>query len=118
MAPAQANPSFKFSKISGESDFHLMVSQDQERLFQQLSNENNQLKDAFKTLQTELLDIVQLKHDIFTQRFKAEFGAHKSVSAETEDAITHHIQVIRDELFNSSFDENGKELIHKFKLNF
>jgi hypothetical protein len=26
--------------------------------------------------------------------------------------------VIRDELFNSSFEDNGKELIQKFKLNF
>lgn len=83
-----------------------------------MSLENNQLKDAFKCLQTELLDIVQLKHDIFTQRFKAEFGANRNPTAETEEAITHQIQVIREELFNSSFDENGKELIQKFKLNF
>jgi hypothetical protein len=26
--------------------------------------------------------------------------------------------VIRDELFNSSFEDSGKELIQKFKLNF
>lgn len=57
-APTQANPQFKFSKISGESDFHLMVSQDQEKLFQQMSTENGQLKDALKMLQRELLDIV------------------------------------------------------------
>ena len=28
LAPTQPNPTHKFSKISGESDFHLMVSQD------------------------------------------------------------------------------------------
>ena len=33
-APAQPNAQFKFSKISGETDFHLMISQDQEKLFQ------------------------------------------------------------------------------------
>jgi hypothetical protein len=42
-------------------------------------------------LQGELLEIVQLKHNIFTQRFKAEFGAQKNPSAETEEALTHHI---------------------------
>lgn len=35
-----------------------MVSQDQEKVFAQMSSENKQLKDAFKSLQTELLDIV------------------------------------------------------------
>jgi hypothetical protein len=39
-----------------------------------MSQENSQLKEALKMLQRELLDIVQLKHDIYTQRFKAEFG--------------------------------------------
>lgn len=57
-APAQPNAQFKFSKISGETDFHLMISQDQEKLFQQMCSENNQLKDALKSLQREMLDIV------------------------------------------------------------
>lgn len=93
-----------------------MVSQDQEKLFQQMSTENSQLKDALKMLQRELLDIVQLKHDIYAQRFRAEFGQHRQ--PESEGEIAHQIQLIRDELFNSAFDESGKELIHKFKLNF
>lgn len=81
-----------------------------------MSSENGQLKEALKMLQRELLDIVQLKHDIYTQRFKAEFGAHKQ--PESEEQIAHQIQLIRDELFNTAFDENGKELVQKFKLNF
>lgn len=81
-----------------------------------MSQENSQLKEALKMLQRELLDIVQLKHDIYTQRFKAEFGQHKQ--PETEEQIAHQIQLIRDELFNTAFDENGKELVQKFKMNF
>lgn len=52
-----------------------------------MSSENGQLKEALKMLQRELLDIVQLKHDIYTQRFKAEFGQHKQ--PETEEQIAH-----------------------------
>ena len=79
----------KFSKMSGDVDFHLMVSQEQEKQFQQMCSENSQLKDAFKMLQSELLEIVQLKRNIFTQRFKAEFGAQKNPTAETEEALSH-----------------------------
>lgn len=79
-----------------------------------MCSENSQLKEALKSLQRELLDIVQLKHDIYTQRFKAEFNK----GPESESEIAHSIQVIRDELFNSSFDENGKDLICKFRQNF
>ena len=79
----------KFSKMSGDVDFHLMVSQEQEKQFQLMCSENSQLKDAFKMLQSELLEIVQLKRNIFTQRFKAEFGAQKNPTAETEEALSH-----------------------------
>jgi len=50
LAPAQANAQFKFSKISGESEFNLMVSQDQEKMLLQMQTENSQLKDALKML--------------------------------------------------------------------
>ena len=83
-----------------------------------MCSENSQLKEAFKILQSELLEIVQLKRNIFTQRFKAEFGAQKNPTAETEEALTHQIELIRDELINSNFDESGKEMIQKFKMNF
>jgi len=73
--PVPGNPAFKFSKISGESDFHLMVTKDQEDLFNKMSNENSDLKDALKYLQKEILEIVSLKHDVYVRRFKAEFGA-------------------------------------------
>lgn len=47
-APTVNNPSFKFSKINGESDFHLMISKDQEDLYHKMANENADLKDALK----------------------------------------------------------------------
>ena len=64
-----------------------------------------------------MLDVVSLKQDIFTKRFKAEYGAHKE-PAESEEALKHQLELIRDDLFNSSFEETGKELIAKFKFNF
>lgn len=65
-----------------------------------MKTENGELKDALKLLQKELLEIVQLKHDVFVRRFKAEFGASKEPSAESEDALAHQIEVVREELFN------------------
>jgi len=35
-----------------------------------------------------MLDVVSLKQDIFTKRFKAEYGASKE-PAETEEALKH-----------------------------
>jgi hypothetical protein len=88
MAPAMPNTSLKFSKISGEGDFHLMVSKDQEDIYMKMRSENSELKDALKMLQKELLEIVALKHDVFVRRFKAEFGSNKEPTAETEEALT------------------------------
>lgn len=110
LAPVQQNAQFKFSRISGESDFHLMVSQDQEKLFAQMSYENSQLKDALRLLQKELLDIVQLKQDVYRERRRLE-------GLDTENELQHEIQAIRDELFSTAFDESGQELITKFKQN-
>ncbi len=55
---------------------------------------------------------------MFSKRFKAEFGANKEQPPETQEALAHQIEAIRDELFNVNFEENGKELIQKFRLNF
>ena len=37
---------------------------------------------------------------------------------EIQENIAHQIDQIREELFNLSFEDSGKELIHRFKLNF
>ena len=113
----QPNNDFKFNKISPDSEFQLMISRDQEEIYKKLSEENQDLKDCLKQLQREMLDVVSLKQDIFTKRFKAEYGASKE-PAETEEALKHQLELIRDDLFNSSFEETGKELIAKFKFNF
>jgi len=57
------------------------------------------------------MDIVNLKQDMFTKRFKAEFGASKDPTPEVKEAIAHKIDQIRDELFNVNFEESGRELI-------
>jgi len=38
------NTAFKFSKINGESDLHLMVTKSQEDLYNKMQNENCELK--------------------------------------------------------------------------
>lgn len=110
LAPVQPNPQFKFSRISGESDFHLMVSQEQEKLFAQMASENAQLKDALRMLQGELLDIVQLRQSVHSQRARAE-------GLDTETQLQHQITAIRDELFSPAFEEGGQQLVAKFKQN-
>ena len=67
------------------------------------------------------MEIVNLKQDMYSKRFKAEFGASKepTTAAETShEQIAHQIEQIRDEVFNVNFDESGRELIQKFRLNF
>lgn len=61
---------------------------------------------------------MSLKHDVYVRRFKAEFGASKDPSQETEETISHQIEQIREELFDMAFDESGKEVVQKFKNNF
>ena len=101
------NPDIKFSKISGDQDFHLMVSKDQEQNYGRVCEENNSLRDCLRQLQREMLEVVCLKNDIFTQRFKAENGK----DLENEEKMTAKIELIRDELFNMSFEDTGKDLI-------
>ena len=112
------NPDFKFSKISGDHDFHLMISKEQEQVYGRMRDENQDLRDCLRLLQKEVMEIVNLKQDMFSKRFKAEFGASKDPAPETQEALAHQIDTIRDELFNVNFEENGRELIQKFRLNF
>lgn len=61
-----------------------------------------------------MLEVVCLKNDVYTQRFKAEHGK----DLENEEKMTAKIEQIRDELFSMSFEETGKDLINKFRQNF
>ena len=49
-APVESNPQFKFSKLNGESDFNLMISQDQEKMLVQVQTENSQMREALRML--------------------------------------------------------------------
>jgi hypothetical protein len=54
-----------------------------------------------------MLDVVCLKNDVFSQRFRAEHGK----DLDNEQKMTAKIDQIRDELFNMSFEDTGKDLI-------
>ena len=104
LAPTLANADYKFSKVTGDSDFHLMISKDQAEMYRKMSDENSDLKECLKQLQRDLMEIVTLKQDIFAKRFRAEYGAHRNLGPESEEAISHSIEKIREELFNVSFE--------------
>jgi uncharacterized membrane-anchored protein YjiN (DUF445 family) len=91
-----------------------MISKDQEEVYKKVSEENNDLRECLKLLQREMIEVVCLKNDVFTQRFKAEHGK----DLENDEKVNARIEKIKDELFNLGFEESGKELISKFKANF
>ena len=43
-----ANPDLKFSRFGGDSDFHLMITQNQENIQKRMSDENAELKECLK----------------------------------------------------------------------
>lgn len=106
--------------MSAESDMHLMISKSQEEAYKRISQENNELKDCLKNLQREMFDIVKLKSDIYMKRFKAEnFKADDPLSNTTsEEILKHEIEKIRESIFNLPFEETGREIVHKFQMNF
>ena len=114
----RANGEFKFSKISGDHDFHLMISREQEQVYSRMRDENQDLRECLRLLQKEIMDIVTFKQDMFSKRFKAEYGSSREPAPETQEALAHKVELIRDELFNVNFEENGRELVQKFRLNF
>lgn len=91
-----------------------MISKDQEDVYRRVTEENNDLRDCLKLLQREMMEVVCLKNDVFTQRFKAEHGK----DLENDKKLNARIEQIKDELFNLGFEESGKDLIQKFKTNF
>ena len=88
-AAVKDSEQFKFSKISGDHDFHLMISKEQEQVYSRMRDENQDLRDCLRHLQKEIMDIVNLKQDMFTRRFKAEYGANREAAPETQDALMH-----------------------------
>ena len=62
-----------------------------------------------------MFDIVKLKTDIYLKRFKADNMAENISS---EEILKHDIEKIKDELFNMDFEEQGRDIIHRFRLNF
>ena len=109
-----------FTKLSAESDMHLMISKSQEESYKRVSLENQELKECLKSLQREMFDIVKLKSDIYIKRFKAEnYRADDAMcNTSSEEILKHEIEKIRDNIFNLPFEETGRDIIHKFKMNF
>lgn len=62
-----------------------------------------------------MFDIVKLKTDIYTKRFKAD---NMGDNVSSEEILKHDIEKIKDELFNMDFEEQGRDIIHRFRLNF
>ena len=88
-----------------------MITTDNQNRLNDMRKENDDLRDCLVMLQREMMEIVTLKNDVFTKRFKAEYGQATEVPPENEEAIAHQIETIREELFNSGFDESGRELV-------
>ena len=107
-----------FTKLSAESDMHLMISKSQEESYKRVSLENQELKECLKSLQREMFDIVKLKSDVYIKRFKAEnYKADDPMfNTSSEEILKHEIEKIRDNIFNLPFEETGREIIHKFKI--
>ena len=52
-----------------------------------MRDENSDLRECLRALQREVMDIVNLKQDMFAKRFKAEFGQQRDPAPETQEAI-------------------------------
>jgi len=61
-----------------------------------------------------MFDIVKLKSDIYLKRFKAENYNMNDQVVTSEEILKNEIQMIKENLFNLSFEETGREIIHKF----
>ena len=46
----RGNAEFKFSKISGDHDFHLMISREQEQVYTRMRDENLDLRECLRLL--------------------------------------------------------------------
>lgn len=59
-------------------------------------------------LQKEMFDIVKLKSEVYTKRFKAEnFNANEQQAFTSGEIIKHEIEKIREGIFNLPFSETG-----------
>ena len=116
LGPVQENANFKFSKTSHHTDFQEMITQDQDARFNQMSEENAALRECLKMLEREVMDIIQMRKDVFSKRSRAEYGASNEVPPEMDIAKEHQIETICEGFFNVSFEEKSSELIAKFKM--
>ena len=66
LGPSKANPDTKFSKVSGETDFHLMITSENANRANEMRRENQELRECLVMLQKELMEVVTLKQDIFS----------------------------------------------------
>lgn len=62
-----------------------------------------------------MFDIVKLKTDIYLKRFKAE---NITDGISSEEILKNDIEKIKEELFNLDFEEQGRDIVHRFRLNF
>lgn len=109
----------KFSKMSGDNDMSLMIQRSHEEMYKKIQQENHELKDCLKSLQKEMFEIVKLKSDIYMKRFKAEhFNPNDSEAVTSEAIIKNELKKIKEGLFNADFDQQGRDIIHKFQVNF
>lgn len=105
--------------MSAGDDMSLMIQKSHEEMYKRVQQENHDLKDCLKLLQREMFDIVKLKSDIYLKRFKAEnFDADDAQAVTSEEILRHEISKIKEQLFNMSFEEQGREIIQQFQLNF
>jgi len=53
------------------------------------------------------------------KRFKAEnYNANAEHAISSEEILRNEISQIKENLFNLNFEETGREIIHKFQINF
>jgi hypothetical protein len=91
-----------------------MMLKSQEGIMSKLTKENENLKTGFRELQKEMFEIIDLKSDIYSKRFKAEYGRE----LESEDQIRTEIEKIKDDLFSCQFDKDTSAfIVNKFKGN-
>ena len=118
LASTLPNESIKFSALGGDHDFHLMVAKEHEQNYSRLREENQDLRECLKQLQRELFEVIAVKQDLFSARYKAEYGEGAADKITTQEQIAHQVEEIREEVFGMGFEESGRDLMQRFKLNF
>ena len=74
-----------------------------------LVHENESWRECFKTLQTELLEIVKVKQEVFEKRYEAEFK-----DKVPKEHMSHTITPVNTDFLNCNFDETGDVILKQF----